>query len=181
MGERGHTPSRGVPCQYLAGEGSTSSAIVADKHRVARDARPVPGGASLRGKLRCVHRAAKERYTYNPRRSPIKRKPTSTAELRIDLAYLSSDLKYSNALPLRLRAACVSHALHPTDEFDAPSVRKDTQPENTRVQPPQGVPTFYLASIEPAHLDACVCVRAWFKMGRSKSGSRVRVLRVCWG
>jgi hypothetical protein len=34
---------------------------VADKHRVAGDARPVPGVASLRGKLRCVHRAAKGR------------------------------------------------------------------------------------------------------------------------
>ena len=67
--------------------------------------------------------------------------------------------------PLRLRAACVPHALHPTDEFDAPSVRKDMKPENTRVQPPQGVPTLYLANIELAHLDACVCVRAWFKSG----------------
>ena len=161
LGERGHTPSRGVPCQYLAGEESTGSTIVADKHRVARD---VPGGTLPRGKLRCVHQAAKERYTYNPRRSPVKRKPTSTAELRIDLAYLSSDLKYPNALPLRLLAACVSHALHPTDEFDRPSVRKDTQPENTRVQPPQGVPTSHLANIEPA-LDAYVCVRAWFKSG----------------
>ena len=100
-------------------------------------------------------------------------------KLRIDLVHLSSDPKYSNALP-HLRAACVPHALHPTDEFDAPSVRKDTQLENTRVQPPQGVSTFYLANIEPAHLDACVCVRAWFKMGRSKSGSRARVLRVCF-
>jgi hypothetical protein len=32
-----------------------------------------------------------------------------------------------------------------------------------RVQPPQGGPTFHLANIEPAHLDACACVRAWFK------------------
>ena len=79
--------------------------------------------------------------TDDPRRSLIKRKPTSTTELRIGLAHLSSDLKYSNALPLRLCAACVPHALHPTDEFDAPSVRKDEQPENTRVQPPQGVLT----------------------------------------
>ena len=71
-----------------------------------------------------------------------RKEPTSTAKLRIDLVHLSSDLKYSTALPsspLRLRAACVPHALHPTDEFDAPSVRKDTQPENTRVQPPQGL------------------------------------------
>ena len=67
---------------------------------------------------------------------PIRRKPTSTAKLRIDLAYLPSDLKYSDALPLRLRAACVPYALHPTDEFDAPSVRKDAQPKNTRMQPP---------------------------------------------
>jgi hypothetical protein len=70
-----------------------------------------------------------------------RKEPTSTAKLRIDLVHLSTDPKYSNALPsspLRLRAACVPHALHPTDEFDAPSVRKDTQPENTRVQPSQG-------------------------------------------
>jgi hypothetical protein len=60
FGERGHTPSRGVPCQYLAGEGSTGSTIVADKHRVARDARPVPGA------LRC------EEAEMCP---PIKRKP----------------------------------------------------------------------------------------------------------
>ena len=37
------------------------STTVADKHCVARDARPVPGVASLRRKLRCVHRAAKGR------------------------------------------------------------------------------------------------------------------------
>jgi hypothetical protein len=37
-------------------------------------------------KLRCVHRAAKEPYIYDPRRSPVKRKPTGTAELRVDLA-----------------------------------------------------------------------------------------------
>ena len=88
---------------------------------------------------------------YEPRRSA-----------KIGLTHLSSDPKCSNALPLRLRAACILHSFRPTDEFDA-SVRKDTQPENTRVQPPQGVPTFHLANIEPAHLDACVCVKAWFK------------------
>jgi hypothetical protein len=77
--------------------------------------------------------------TYNPKRSSIKKQPTSTAELRIDLAYLSSDPKYSNALPLRLRAAYVPPALHPTDEFNRPSIHKNTQPENTRVQPPQEV------------------------------------------
>jgi len=49
---------------------------------------------------------------YEPRRSA-----------KMDLAHLSSDPKYSNALPLRLRAACVLHKLRPTDEFDA-SVRK---------------------------------------------------------
>jgi hypothetical protein len=48
--------------KYLAGEGSTDSTITADKHRVVRDAQPVPGGVSLRRKLRCVYRAAKERY-----------------------------------------------------------------------------------------------------------------------
>ena len=48
--------------KYLACEGPTGSTITADKHRVVRDARPVPGGISLRGKLRCVYRAAKERY-----------------------------------------------------------------------------------------------------------------------
>jgi hypothetical protein len=60
-GERGHIPSRGIPCQYLAGEGPMGSTTVADKHCVVRDARPVPGVASLRRKLRCVHRAAKGR------------------------------------------------------------------------------------------------------------------------
>jgi hypothetical protein len=94
-----------------------------------------------------------------------KRKPTSMAKLRIDLVYLSSDPGYSNALPLRLRAACASHALYPADEFDAPSVRNNTKPRNIRVQPPQGVPTLHLANIEPACLDTCVCVRAWFRSG----------------
>src|ERR1700730_9967840 len=37
-GERGHTPSRGAPCQYLAGEGLRLAC------------------ASLRGKLSCIHR-----------------------------------------------------------------------------------------------------------------------------
>jgi hypothetical protein len=71
--------------------------------------------------------------TYDPRRSPIKRKPAGTTELRIDLTHLSSDLRYLNALPLRLGVACVPYALHLTNEFDAPSVRKNTQPENERV------------------------------------------------
>jgi hypothetical protein len=62
-----------------------------------------------------------------------KRKPTSVAKLRIDLAYLSSDPRYSNAFPLRLRAACAPHALHPVNEFDALSVRNNTKPRNTRV------------------------------------------------
>jgi hypothetical protein len=125
----------------------------------------------LRREFRNVHQ-----HTILGAHQTPRKEPTSTANLRIDLAHLSSNPKYSNALPsspLRFRAAGVPHALHPTDEFDAPSVRKDTQPENTRVEPPQGVPTFHLANIEPAHLDACVRVRAW-----SKSGSRARVLRV---
>ena len=107
--------------------------------------------SSMRGQLAPRH---------GLRRSPTKRKPTSTVKLRIDLAYLSSDPKCSDALPLRLRAACVPHTLHPTDEFDAPSVRNDTKPENTRVQPPQGVPTSHLTNTEPAYLDASMCVRA---------------------
>jgi hypothetical protein len=133
---------------------------VADKHRVARDARLVPGVASLRGKLRCVHRAAKgrckiqsealtdkeEAYEYGeavgrPRppieRSKVLERPSST---------LTRSLRSTRASPM--------------DEFDAPSVRKDAQPKNTGVQPPQGVPTSHLANIEPAHLDVCVCVRA---------------------
>jgi hypothetical protein len=64
-----------------------------------------------------------------------KRKPTSIAKLRIDLAYLSSDLKYSNALFLRLRAACALYALYPIDKFNALFVRSDIEPENIRVQP----------------------------------------------
>jgi hypothetical protein len=71
--------------------------------------------------------------TYDPRHSPIKKKPAGTTVLRIDLAHLSSDLKYPNVLPLRLRAACIPYALHPTKESDAPSVHKNTQPENERV------------------------------------------------
>ena len=91
--------------------------------------------------------------TYDPRRSPMKRKLTSTTELRIDLAHLSSDLKYSNALPLRLRAALRSTRASPDRRIRPPSVRKNTQPENTGVQPPQGTPMFYLANIEPTHFD----------------------------
>jgi hypothetical protein len=43
-GERGHTPSRGAPCQYLAGEGFASPAL------------------SLRGKLSCIHRRVTTRH-----------------------------------------------------------------------------------------------------------------------
>jgi hypothetical protein len=109
--------------------------------------------------------------------------PLSTAKLRIDLVHLperSKVLKRSFSL-LRLRAACVPHALYPTDEFDAPSHRKDTKPENTRVQPSQGVPTFHLANIEPAHLDACVVrqglVQEW---GGPEAAVRQGVLRACF-
>jgi hypothetical protein len=62
-----------------------------------------------------------------------KRKSTNMAKLRIDLVYLSSDLKYLNALPLRLRAVCALHAFHSVNEFDALSVRNDTKPRNIRV------------------------------------------------
>jgi hypothetical protein len=65
-----------------------------------------------------------------------KRKFTNIAKLQIDLAYLLSDLKYSNTLSLRLRAVCAPHALHPVNEFDAFSVRNNTKPRNIKVQPP---------------------------------------------
>jgi hypothetical protein len=51
---------------------------------------------------------------------------------------------------LSLRAASASHALQPTNKFDALSDRKHTKPENTRVQPPRGVPTF-----QPREYRAC--------------------------
>src|SRR2546423_13057595 len=47
----------------------------------------------------------------------------------------------------------------------APSVRKDIKPENTRVQPPQGVPMLQTARISACSPRWCVCVRAWFKSG----------------
>jgi hypothetical protein len=98
-----------------------------------------PRGVTARCSIRSLMRG---RHTLRQSEALTdKRKPTSIAKLRIDLAYLSSDLKYSNALPLRLRAACALHALYPINKFDAPFVRSDTEPENIRVQPPQGVPT----------------------------------------
>src|ERR1700739_2403268 len=75
--------------------------------------------------------------------------------------------KSSNA-PFPHLYACIQPAFHTrfTQQTNStPSVRKGTQSENTRVQPPQVVPTFHLVNIESAHLDACVCVRAWFKSG----------------
>ena len=164
-GERGRTPSRGAPCQYLAG------GVGSPRLLPAREAEMCPPASCyellrrngrtrerLRREFRNVHQYTAQGTHQTPRRGPA-----STAELRIDPAHLSSGPRCSDALPsspLRLRAACVPHALHPTDKFDAPSVREDTQPENIRVQPPQGVPTSHLAKIEPAHLDACVRVRA---------------------
>jgi hypothetical protein len=131
-----------------------------------------------REKLRCVHRrvatsrcggiaglvpAARisERLPiYNSRRSP------DTEEEAYECGGAADRPRppigrsgHSNASPfsfLRLRAACVSCALYSTDEFDAPSVRKDTKPENIRMRPSQGVPTFRIANIESACLDACV-------------------------
>jgi hypothetical protein len=169
-GERGHTPSRGAPRQYLVG-GAGSPRLLPT--REAEMCPPASCYESLRRNGRTRERLRREfrnvhQYTIQGAHQTPRKELTSTAKLRIDLVHLSSDPKCSNALlssPLRLRAACVPHALHPTDEFDAPSVRKDTQPENIRVQPPQGVPTSHLANIEPAQLDACVCVRAWFKSG----------------
>jgi hypothetical protein len=107
---------------------------MADKHCVARNARLISIIASLRGKLRYIYRAAKGRYKIQSEALIDKEK--NTAKLRINLAHLSSDLRYSNALLLRLRAACVLYALHPINEFDVPSVRKNAQSKNTRVQLP---------------------------------------------
>lgn len=70
---------------------------------------------------------ADKKGAYKPRRSA-----------KVGPACLLRDPKCSNALPLRLRAACVPHPLHQTDEFDAPSVHKGTQSGSTKVQPPQG-------------------------------------------
>jgi hypothetical protein len=167
-GERGHTPSRGAPCQYLmGGAGSPRLLLPREKlrcvHRRVTTSRcgGIAGLVSLRREFRNVRQ-----YTIQGAHQILRKKPTSAAELRIDLAYLSRGPKHSSTFPsslLRLRAACVPHAFHPTDEFDAPSVRKDTKPENIRVQPPQGAPTFRLTNIEPACLDACVCVRAYIQ------------------
>jgi hypothetical protein len=130
----------------------------------------------LRREFRNVHL-----YTTQGAHQTPRKEPTSTTKLRIDLVYLSSGPKYSNALPsspLRLRAACVPHTLHPTDEFDAPSVRKDAQPENIRVQPPQG--SLRSTSRIPSLLTSVRAYALGFgsRVGRSKSGSRARVIRV---
>jgi hypothetical protein len=67
----------------------------------------------------------------------------------------------------------------PDKRIRRPSVRKDAQPENTRVQPPQRGP--YVSPREyRACSPRCVCALGLSsKVGRSKSGSRARVLRVC--
>src|SRR4051794_8997344 len=78
--------------------------------------------------------------------------------------------------------ACAQPALHTrftdfTNSMPSPSVRicnLSMQPENTTMQPPQGVLTFYLVNTVPAHLDARVRVRARFKLGVQR-GSRATV------
>ena len=111
----------------------------------------------------------------------LRKEPTSTAKLRIDPVHLSSDPKYSSALsslPLRLRAACVPHVLHPTDEFEPPSVRKDTQSENTRVQPSQG-PLRSTSRIPSLLTSMRVRALGLVQSGEIQTGSRASVLRVC--
>jgi hypothetical protein len=157
-GERGYIPPRGAPCQYLAGEGVRLAC------------------ASLRGKLSCVHRRVATRRCgevdglvsgcgENSRRSPPGKEPTSTAKLWIDLVHLSSDPKCSDILPHLY--ACAQPAFHTrftrqTNSTPPPSVRA----RNLRTQEcshHKGSLRFDLANIMPLHLDACVCVRAWFK------------------
>jgi hypothetical protein len=122
---------------------------------------------SLREKLRSVHqRVATSRCgelarppAHNSRRSPTTEEVTYERGEATDRPYSLSErskVLECPSSPLRLRAACVPHALYTTDEFDAPSDRKDTLPKNTRVKPLQGAPTSHLANIGPAHLDACV-------------------------
>jgi len=110
----------------------------------------------------------------------LRKEPTSTAKLRIDPVHLSSDPKYSSALsslPLRLRAACVPHVLHPTDEFEPPSVRKDTQSANTRVQPSQG-PLRSTSRISSLLTPERVRALGLVQSGKIQTGSRASVLRV---
>jgi hypothetical protein len=128
------TPSRGAPCQYLAGGAGPPRLLPTREAEICPPAsysdllwRNGLTHERLRREFRNVHQ-----HTIQGAHQTLRKEPTSTAKLRVDLFHLSSDPKYSNALPsspLRLRAACVPHTLHPTDEFDAPSVRKDTQPE----------------------------------------------------
>ena len=130
LGERGHTRSRGA------------SLSVPHRRRgllrlrfAAREAELCPPASRYEALLRggrtrerspprksCEHGEATNRPRPHIERSKVLRRPSS---------------------PLQLRAACVPDALHPTKELDAPSVRKDTKPENTRVQPPQGVPRYH--------------------------------------
>jgi hypothetical protein len=99
--------------------------------------------------------------TYDPRRSPIKRKPTSTAELRINLAHLSSDLKHSNAPSSTFHTRFTRQ----TNSTPPPSVRTRNPRTKEYSHHKRSIRSTYLANIEPAYLDANVCVRAWFKWG----------------
>lgn len=95
------------------------------------------------------HHCSERRLSARWRPRRISKAPTSKEE-----TYESSDPEHSNALPLCLRAACVLHALHSIDKFDAP-LRKDTQPENIRVQPPQKGSTLRISSLLTS-VRACV-------------------------
>jgi hypothetical protein len=73
---------------------------------------------------------------------------TDKESAEIGLAHLSSDPKYSNALPLRLCAACVPYALHPTDEFDAPPSVRTSNLRTQECSYYKGPLRFDLADIE---------------------------------
>jgi hypothetical protein len=113
------------------------------KRRAGRDPRSC--GAGLNPKRPRTGDNSPKENTWARHRVISRKEPTSTAKLRMTLStYRAIQSTRTPSLPHLY--ACAQPAFRtlftPTDEFDAPSVRKDTQPENTRVQPPQGVPTF---------------------------------------
>ena len=136
------------------------------KRRAGRDPRSC--GAGLNPKRPRTGDNSPKENTWARHRVISRKEPTSTAKLRMTLStYRAIQSTRTPSLPHLY--ACAQPAFRtlftPTDEFDAPSVRKDMQPENTKSAATTRVPAFYLASIEPAHIDACVCVRAWFESG----------------
>jgi hypothetical protein len=125
------TPPRGAPCQYLAGGAGSPRLLPA-------------GEAEMCPPARC----------YKSLRRLGRTREWSWRQL-----VRQHTIQGAHHYHLNLRAASVSHVLHPTDKSDAPSGRKDTKPENIRVQPPQGVP----ASTHEYRDSPLVCVRAWFQ------------------